>query len=316
MANDDDAPDNRTPDMIAAGVPKGARDIQQVPELNATDARLWQQMGGMGPDGKYYDTVALDTQADDPGAASRRRRGLPEPDFSNVSSPPAQTPPTQDSQDKKPAAYLDPHEFFLADHDPETLKEAATAGGIDVSKLPDSYWEGMSKHYDDVTDPKGLGAVQAWYKASGIGHFMNGIYAGTGGLGRGTQDSVDDYLASTNPQFAEQKKADQYFNANIQARIIDKGQYIDGNGNYNPPATYTMGKQLNDKANAEIALVGLGGVAAGRAAASGLYSAAVGTFKFMEAHPAAANILNQSIKWTAIGKIVNGMLGRRSTPIP
>jgi hypothetical protein len=183
--------------------------------------------------------------------------------------------------------------MVLKDHDPDTLMRAAQAAGIDVTKLPQGYFEDMSKHYDNIEKPSTLQAVRAWYDASGIGHFMQGYDdADTTKYGRKTAwyDALDSAGAS-NP---DKRDADRFFNAHIQARIIDGSQYIDANGNYNPPASYKAGKLLGQPSTGYGTLGGL-------AALTGLTGAVRGTLTFAMNHPAAGAVIYKAVTGTAMG---------------
>ena len=209
-----------------------------------------------------------------------------------------------------------PFDIDLKGYDAGRLRKAAALGGIDPATLPDDYFDKMAQHFQQVKNPDTLQAVRNWYSASGLGHFMNGIHDGDGGLGK--PDAVAQYIEqqTVNPDVA---RADKFFNSIVQSRIIDasanngKG-YFDNNGNYDPPLTYKMGKEINDTGNAKLALGGLGAVAGMGAGGKALIKLGIGTAAFMQAHPQAAQVLGQAIKWTAIGKIVTSMGGGRLPP--
>jgi hypothetical protein len=216
------------------------------------------------------------------------------------------TPPDQPTQSDRPQgqAPLLPHEFDLKDHDPETLKAVAKDAGIDASKLPDSYFDELSNRYQHATDPDTLDKVSAWIKASGIGHFMHGMP---------TPGDSPGYVAMLGPEAAEHVKADNFFNANIQSRIIDKGQYIDGQGNYNPPASYKAGQILGDPRIVAGALIG---GAASRGALLGLAGVARATSAYAAANPVAGTLLKALVHGTAIGAAMRLFGPSGSSPPP
>lgn len=200
---------------------------------------------------------------------------------------------TQGDGTKQQAPPITPYDVVLKDHNPETLEQAAIAAGINVTKLPQGYFENMSQHYDNIEKPSTLQAVRAWYDASGIGHFMQG-FDDADRTKYGQQTAWYDALDQGGVSSPDMRAADRFFNAHIQSRIIDGSQYIDGNGNYNPPATYKAGKLLGSPSTAY-------GTLAAEGALTGLLGAARGTATFMMAHPAASAFLQQALKHTAMG---------------
>ena len=115
--------------------------------------------------------------------------------------------------------------------------------------------------------------------------------------------------------YAEMQKADKFFNEHIQARIIDGGKYIDGNGNYQPPASYKTGSMLGSLISNPAGAAGvlnsgmLGAQAAIGKAMEAIKPAANGTMAYMAGHPAVANVLKQSLKYSAIGYFINRASG-------
>jgi hypothetical protein len=194
------------------------------------------------------------------------------------------------------------------------LKKIAGNVGFDTSKISDSYWDNLSQHYSNVENPGTLRSLQQWIQASGLGHFMQGADAGSP-----TESPIMDGMP-----YAETKKADQFFNEHIQSRIIDGGKYIDGNGNYQPPASYKTGSVLGSLITNPAGAAGLlnssalTAMSATGKAMDTLKPAINGTMGYMAAHPAVAKVLQQSLKYSAIGYAINRLSGGKmfAAPIP
>jgi hypothetical protein len=208
---------------------------------------------------------------------------------------------------------LQPHQFNMTSYDDvEKLQQAARAGGIDTDKVPPEYWQYLKNKYAAANDPGVLGVAQHFIQATGIGHFMAGWDEG------GPSDTIPaSDMEKMNPRMAEMRKADQFFNQNIQSRIIEKGAYISNNGaNYTPPDSYKYGKMVGSvMANPASAA----GIPAGAKMMVGgmvsLGSKAVGLMgQFAENYPRAADLVQSLAKWGAIGAIGTAMMGRGAPP--
>jgi hypothetical protein len=257
------------------------------------------QPPGRGPDGQ------LPYAADRAAANAQMRKGAFNVNNINYSdqvkpqaSVDAQITGAPDAQKGPSAPPIQPHEFSLQDYDPQTLKAAAKAGGIDTSLLPDSYWQKMSDKYSATIYPGELQKAQMYINASGIGHFMQGWEDGE------PSDSIaPEHLARMFPGSAEEMKANAFFGANIQARIIDKGQFIDKqSGNYNPPTSYKaghiLGTMISQPGNVAIPQ---GAKMAAMAALQGLAGAARTTSAWIAANPIAGKILTAAASGSAFG---------------
>jgi hypothetical protein len=229
----------------------------------------------------YDQTAALPGAEDRAKATAQAAAGIP------PTAPPAPMP--QRSLDSVEAAItgapspkpvpqkppLEPHQFEMTNYDDVTkLQAAARAGGIDVDKIPPKYWQDLSDRYAAAHDPDTVDKVTNFIKTTAVGHFMQG-WDDSPRSTYGQSAAWHDLLSNHNPTALEVDKADRYFNANIQRWIIDKGQYVDKQGNYNPPASYQAGKALGGP---DAAYTGLGilGAATGLRALAGPAKMAVG----------------------------------------
>lgn len=238
-------------------------------------------------------------------------------DYAQQVAPPssidAQITGAPDAKKGPSAPPIQPHEFSLQDYDPQTLKAAARAGGIDTAQLPDSYWQKMSDNYSSTIYPGELQKAQMFINATGIGHFMQGWEDGS------PSDSISaEHLAHLSPETAESLKANAFFGANIQSRIIDKGQYIDKqSGNYNPPSSYKAGHVLGTLlAQPGNVAIPQGVKVAAQAALQGLAGAARTTSAWVAANPIAGKIITAAASGSAFGAAMKIFGSGGTPPIP
>jgi hypothetical protein len=178
------------------------------------------------------------------------------------------------------------------------LKKIANYAGMDTSKISQQFFDNLSQHYKDVEHPSTLGNIQQWAQASGLGHFMQGAEAGS---------PSDQPVMSDNMPGAQERKAAKFFDEHIQARIIDGGRYIDGNGNYQPPDSYKLGSTLGSAITNPAG--NLAGQFATERAIATLKPAVNGTLAYMAAHPQVGPVLGKVLKYTAIGYAAKKILG-------
>jgi hypothetical protein len=288
-----------------ANVP-GAQNAEQIETISPNEALQRQRSGGFLANGKPAPAAAMVDQEGsqmDPSVAARHQKiqQAASNQVDQLSDQAKQGPPPAQS-----TAPLTPYEVGMKDYNPDTLRAVAKAAGIDTSKLPDSYFEGMSQHYDDIQKPSTLNNIRHWYQASGIGQFAAGMDAdGHDVLG------VDSIPGGNRAAVAE-IKATQFFNAHIQSRIIEDGKYIDGNGNYNPPDSYKAGHAIGSLvANPS---QNLAAVAAARSAGLGAKMAVNGTLTYMAAHPAVGQVMGRTLKYGALYAVAKSLLGGGKVP--
>lgn len=300
-------------------------DAEEIPVIGTREAQLRQQSGGYDMTGNPAGPAMVDTrsQGTDQQQQPAPQRGGPS-GLGAVNASYQQSSPNKSAQSAPP---LSPYDVGFKDNlpTPNALREAAKAMGVDADKVPDSYWQQMSQHYADMKNPSTLMAVQTWLKASTAGHYMQG-YDDTAGNSDQLYHTPEDYAKAGMLKEAAMMKATQYFNANIQARIIDGGKYYDGNGNYNPPKEYQLGAMVGKAIGGAPPAMGFatGGAsmmanAAKAKAGQVLGSIASGTAAFMAAHPAAAKVLNVALHGTILGAamgIGGKMFGGGTPPIP
>jgi hypothetical protein len=298
MADDNNAPDDQPEDLGQAISPK--------------EANLRQQSGGYGADGKPAPaTAVVDTQGT-PAPQGRAPKPATAPLRSLMDVEGAITGAPMGKPVKDPPIL--PHQFQMNTLTKESLQRAADAGGFDSTKVPKEYWPYIQEKYTAALDPNVAESVINWIKGTGVGHFMAGVDAD------GPQDTVPlSTLEKIHPGLAEMRKVDEFFNQNIQSRIIEKGQYVSADGlRYSPPASYKAGKILgtlitNPAAGAGMTkaaqMVGSTALAAGTKAAQTMGA-------FAAANPKAAQLVGELAKYSALGLIFKNVFGGGGAPPP
>jgi hypothetical protein len=280
--------------------------------ISPKEANLRQQSGGYGADGKPAPQMAVvDTQGS-PAPAGKPTTPDGEPIRSLQSVDAAITGAPSGPNLKGPV--LQPHQFQMSTLTPESLQRAADAGGFDSSKVPKEYWPYIQGKYEAALDPGTLDSVRNWIKGTGVGHLMAGMDAG------GPQDTIPlTTMEKISPAMAEMRKVDEFFNQNIQSRIIEKGENISADGlHYTPPESYKIGKIVGSVMaspasaggipQAAKVMVGAALSAGGKAASTmGAYAAA---------NPRAAQLVGELAKYTALGAIFKATMGGGGAPPP
>jgi hypothetical protein len=173
-------------------------------------------------------------------------------DFAAMSRPlpatlqPTMSPPASTAPAAAPAQTptVKPSDVALTDYTIPTLKKAAAAAGVDTAHLSDDYFADVAHRYQAASEP----GMMNYLKSTGVGHFLQGVTE----AGRIDPDG----LAKRDPGLAAHLKADDFFNKNIQTRIIDKGANIDAHGEYTAPTTEAAGELVGNPWN----VVGIGGL--------------------------------------------------------
>src|SRR5271166_3722326 len=250
-------------------------------------------------------TAPAGSVIDAPGASQAPLRDIMSLESAITGTPDTSPRATVPGSGPTPAPIA-PHQFFFDPSKPVTIDQVtkvATAGGLDVSKLPDGYLQSVVDRYTAARDPGILEGAKFFIQSSRIGHFMQGFNKA------GSPDVLDpDIRRKIDPEQAESYKADMFFNQNIQARIIDGGRYINSQNQYNPPKDYQAGDMIASALTPTHVAMGLAGtvgaVVLARAGLAGL-AGSVGLYeRFAARSPAMAKLIGVLAQGTAFGAAV------------